>query len=144
MDPNKAFFIVQIIVQAALLGVVVYLIVKDRRRELPVDVVDDLQQLLEESRRLSEDFSRNIADNADLARQCLKELDLKIEEARKVRSALEEVSVNARKARTYTKDDVVRLFRGGYDPVEISQITGMPVGEVQLMVDLSSRQTDQS
>ena len=61
----------------------------------------------------------------------------KIREAKLVADGLEKASAATKETRKYTPADVARLYKGGFDPVDISQITGIPVGEVQLMVKVN-------
>ena len=141
LDPLRTLFIVQFIVQAVLLGTVVFLIVVDRKKSVPTDALDELKSVISKTSTLTADFQNQIKTEVDVVAKALAELDAKIREARRAAEALEKLSgagaASVEKERKYTQADVIKLHRGGFSPVDISQITGIPVGEVQLMVKVN-------
>jgi len=93
--------------------------------------------------QLTEGFRDQIQAKVDLVNKAIVELDAKILEAKNTAEGLEKASgmkatAALKETRKYTQSDVIRLHRGGFDPVDISQITGIPVGEVQLMVKVNT------
>ncbi len=137
MDPVKILFIAQFIVQAVLLGVVVYLIVIDKKRKIPTEAFDELMGLVEQTRKLSEDFREQTQSNVELVNRVMKDLDSRVQQAKLVIDGMEKTSVHAKETRKFSSEDVIRLFKGGFDPVDISQISGIPVGEIQLMIKIT-------
>ncbi len=118
---------------------VVYFIYKERSRKVSLDAMEQLSQLLEETRQVTDGFTSQLAQQAELAKESCSLLDAKIDEARAVSKGLETLLSNMRSVHSYSRDDVLKLSRGGYQDVEISKITGIPVGEVQLMVSLDAQ-----
>jgi len=137
LDPVKILFIAQFIVQAVLLGVVVYLIVIDKKRKIPTEAFDELMGLVEQTRKLSEDFREQTQSNVELVNRVMKDLDSRVQQAKLVIDGMEKTSVHAKETRKFSSEDVIRLFKGGFDPVDISQISGIPVGEIQLMIKIT-------
>jgi hypothetical protein len=140
LDPLKTLFIIQFAVQAVLLGIVVFLIVVDRKKNIPTSVLDELKAVIGQTSQLTEGFRDQIQARVDLVAKAMAELDAKIREAKLATESLDKAaaaSASARETRKYTQSDVVRLHKGGFDPVDISQITGIPVGEIQLMVKVN-------
>jgi hypothetical protein len=140
-DPLKILFVVQFVVQAVLLGIVVFLIMVDKKKNIPTTALDELKAVIGQTSQLTEGFRDQIQAKVDLVKGVMTELDVRIEEAKREADRLEKAAgasaVPAKEARKYTQSDVIRLHRGGFDPVDISQITGIPVGEVQLMVKVN-------
>jgi hypothetical protein len=71
----------------------------------------------------------------------MSDLDAKIRNAELLMKGLEETSLKVKKARQFTPGDVQKLHKGGFDELEISQITGIPVGEIQLMIKVATQYT---
>ncbi len=136
LDPTKILLLVQFAIQAILLGAVIYFILADKKKTLPTAVLDELKGVLQETQQLSDNFRDQIQTKVDIVKGAMNELDEKIREARLLLEGLEKTAVNTKQVRDYTQADVVRLYKGGFDPVDISQITGIPVGEIQLMVKI--------
>jgi hypothetical protein len=144
LDPMRTLLLIQFVVQAVLLGIVVFLIIVDKKRgSIPTSALDELKNVIGQTSRLTEGFRDQIQAKVDLVNKAIVELDAKIQEAKSVAEGLDKASgtkasAAAKEARKYTQSDVIRLHRGGFDPVDISQITGIPVGEVQLMVKVNT------
>lgn len=138
LDSTKILLLVQFAVQAGLLVTVIYFILTDKKKNLPTAVLDELKGVLHETQQLSDDFRDQIQSKVDVVKGAMNELDEKIREARLLLEGLEKASVSTKQTRDYNQTDVVRLYKGGFDPVDISQITGIPVGEIQLMVKISN------
>jgi hypothetical protein len=137
LDPTQTLLVVQFIVQAILLGVVVFFVITDKKKGISSSALDELKELIGQTRQLSDNFRDQIKAEVDIVKGVMTELDDKIREARLLLEGLEKTSMNTKEIRTYTPSDVVRLHKGGFDPVDISRITGIPVGEIQLMVKMS-------
>lgn len=138
LDPTKILLLIQFVVQAVLLGIVIYFILVDKKKNLPTEVLDELKDVLQETQHLSDNFRDQIQAKVDIVKGAMNGLDDKIREARLLLEGLEKTAVNTKQTRDYTQTDVVRLYKGGFDPVDISQITGIPVGEIQLMVKITN------
>ena len=99
----------------------------------------NLEHTAQQTRDLSGNFQEQIQINVELVNRVLTELDDKIREARLVIEGLEKTYISARQARDYTSSDVLKLSSGGYGPEDISRITGIPLGEVQLMIKMKNQ-----
>ena len=139
MEPTKILLFAQIIVQILLLGLVVFLLLQEKKRSMPSSALSELKSLVQQTQKLSEDFQQQIQKKVELVSQVTKQLDAKINDAEKAVEGLEKSSSHIKKLRNYTRDDVVKLSDGGFDPVDISQITGIPLGEIQLMIKVNDR-----
>jgi hypothetical protein len=137
LDPLRTLFFIQFIVQAVLLGIVVFLIISDKKRSIPTSALDELKALIGQTSQLTEGFREQIQFKVDIVAKAMGELDAKIREAKLVAEGLEKAATATKETRNYTAADIARLHKGGFDPVDISQITGIPVGEVQLMVKVN-------
>jgi cell division protein FtsL len=140
LDPQKILLFAQIGIQIFLIILVVVIIFRDKKKVAPVHTMDELKSLLEETQRLNDEFSRLIQQKSGIITRLIEELDLKMHEAEAVKSGLDDIIGKARMVKTYTKADVLRLSKGGLDPLEISQITEIPVGEIQLMIKLTTQE----
>lgn len=140
MDPQKILLFAQIGIQIFLIILVVVIIFRDKKKVAPVHTMDELKSLLEETQRLNDEFSRLIQQKSGIITRLIEELDLKMHEAEAVKSGLDDIIGKARMVKTYTKADVLRFSKGGLDPLEISQITEIPVGEIQLMIKLTTQE----
>ncbi|HQG30673.1 MAG TPA: hypothetical protein PLA83_01995 [Deltaproteobacteria bacterium] len=136
LDPTKTLLIIQFVVQAILLGVIIFFVVADRKKGISPSALDDLKELIGQTRQLSDNFSNQIKTEVEIVKGAMTELDDKIREAKLLMEGLEKASVNVKEVRKYTPSDVAKLHKGGFDPVDISRITGIPVGEIQLMVKM--------
>ena len=141
MDSAEILLLVQIAVLAVLLGVVVVILVLDRRRKPSPEALEELKTVIRQSQELSTSFQEQTRMKIDLVTRALTELDDKIREARLGMEGLEKAGLAARQRENYTQADVQKLLKGGYEPVDISRITGIPLGEVQLMIRMN-RQDD--
>jgi ABC-type anion transport system duplicated permease subunit len=141
VDSAEILLLVQIAVLAVLLGVVVVILVLDRRRKPSPEALEELKTVIRQSQELSTSFQEQTRMKIDLVTRALTELDDKIREARLVMEGLEKAGLAARQRENYTQADVQKLLKGGYEPVDISRITGIPLGEVQLMIRMN-RQDD--
>ncbi|HHO75903.1 MAG TPA: hypothetical protein ENN05_05690 [Deltaproteobacteria bacterium] len=136
MDPTKLLLVVQIVVQIVLLGFVVFFIVLERKRAVPTSVLDELKDVIKQTQELSDRFHEQVDKKIDIVTKIMDELDNRIQDAKSVMKVLEKTTEVTRQSRQYNQEDVLRLFRGGFTPVDIAQITGIPVGEVQLTIKL--------
>ena len=75
----------------------------------------------------------------EIVTKVMNELDAKTREAETIIKGLEKTALNAKQVRQYNQEDVLRLHKGGFALVDISQITGIPVGEVQLMIKVKDQ-----
>ena len=131
----------QMLVQLLLLLLIFRLIWRDRKRSaVGGEALDQLKALLEHSSKLSAEFNAQVENGVKLVRQAGSELDAKIGEALEIRRSLEASLQKSSMARRYSRDDVIKLARGGYDVREIAGITELPVGEIELMISLDRQQ----
>jgi len=131
----------QMLVQLLLLLLIFRLIWRDRKRStVGGEALDQLKELLERSSKLSAEFNAQLESGVKLVRQAGSELDAKIGEAVEIRRSLEASLQKNSMARRYSREDVIKLARGGYDVREIAGITELPVGEIELMISLDRQQ----
>ncbi|MBN2297123.1 MAG: hypothetical protein JXM72_00935 [Deltaproteobacteria bacterium] len=134
MDPTKLLLFVQIIVQIVLLGLVVFFIVLEKRRAVPTAVLDELKDVIKQTQELSDGFHEQVNKKIDIVSKIMGELDNRIQDAESVMKGLEKTAEVTKQSRQYNQEDVLRLSKGGFTPVDIAQITGIPIGEIQLTI----------
>lgn len=140
-DPIRLLLYVQLGIQIVLIGFVVFLLFLEKKRKINPDVLDELKEVVKQTQDLSAAFHEQLQQKVNIVAKATKDLDEKIRTSELLMKALEETSLKVKKARQFTPADVQKLHKGGFDPVEISQITGIPVGEIQLMVKFASQNT---
>mgnify|MGYP001370379273 CR=1 FL=1 len=134
MDPTKVLLFVQIAVQIVLIGIVVFFIMLEKRRAVSTSSLDELKEVIRQTQDLSDGFHEQVQKRIDIVSKIMGELDSRIQEAESVMKGLEKTAQCAKQSRQYTEEDVLRLFKGGFSPVDIASITGIPVGEIQLTI----------
>lgn len=140
-DPTRILLLAQLVIQAVLIAFVVFLLVLEKRRRLKPDFLDELKGVVKQTQELSNAFQGQIQQKVDVLKKIMDDLDEKTRSAELLMKALEETSVKVKKARQFSQADVQKLSKCGYDAIEISQITGIPVGEIQLMIKVASPQS---
>lgn len=140
-DPTRLLLYAQLGIQIALIGFVVFLLFLEKKRKMNPDVLDDLKRVVKETQDLSAAFHEQLQQKVNIIAKVSKDLDEKVRSAELLMKALEETSLKVKKTRQFTPADVQKLHKGGFDAVEISQITGIPVGEIQLMVKFANQNT---
>jgi hypothetical protein len=139
LDPTRILLLVQIAVLAVLLAVVIFFLILDRRKNPLPNAFDELKDVIRQTRDLSGSFQEQIQIKIDLVNQVMAQLDDKIREARLTAEEIEKVNLVTRQSRDFTASDVLKLSRGGYEPGDISRLTGIPLGEVQLMIKMNNQ-----
>ncbi len=139
MDPTKILLLVQIAVLVVLLAVVTFFLVLDKRKKPLPNAFDELKDVIQQTRDLSGSFQEQIQIKIDLVNRIMAELDDKIREARLTAEEIEKVNLVIRQSRDFTASDVLKLSRGGYEPGDISRLTGIPLGEIQLMIKMNQQ-----
>ena len=139
-DPIRLLLIAQLVIQVILIAFVVFLLVLEKRRRVRPEALDELKTVVKQTKDLSDTFHGNVQQRVDLLTKVMSDLDSKIKNAEVLIKALEETSVKVKKARQFNSSDVQKLHRGGFEALEISQITGVPVGEIQLMIKVGNPQ----
>lgn len=138
-DPTRLLLYAQLAIQFILIGFVMFLLVMEKKRKMRPEILDELQAVVKQTRELSDNFHSQLQQKVELVTKVLSDLDTKVHTAELLMKALEETSLKVKKIRQFNATDVQRLHKGGFDAVEISQITGIPVGEVQLMVKVANQ-----
>ena len=139
-DPIRLLLIAQLVIQVILIAFVVFLLVLEKRRRVRPEALDELKAVVKQTKDLSDTFHGNVQQRVDLLTKVMSDLDSKMKNAEVLIKALEETSVKVKKARQFNSSDVQKLHRGGFEALEISQITGVPVGEIQLMIKVGNPQ----
>ena len=137
-DPTRLLLLAQLVIQVILIAFVVFLLVLERRRRLKPDFLDELKAVVNQTQDLSMSFQDHVQERVTILGKIMADLDAKIRSAEVLMKALEETSVKVKKTRQFSQVDVQKLHQGGFDAVEISRITGIPVGEIQLMIKVGS------
>jgi len=137
LDITRILLVTQIAIQIIFIVLVLILIIKDRRKGISVDALDALKDTIVESGKLSDEFSKQIHEKAKILSELMQSLDERIKHAESVRTGLENLTQRTSGQRTYRKEDVLKLKKGGFEPVDISRMTGIPVGEIQLMLKVA-------
>jgi hypothetical protein len=138
-DPTRLLLYAQLGIQVILIGFVIFLLALEKKRKMKPEVMDELQSVVKQTRELSDTFHAQLQQKVELVTKVLGDLDTKIHTSELLMKALEETSLKVKKIRQFNAADVQKLHKGGFDTVEISQITGIPVGEVQLMVKVANQ-----
>ncbi len=139
MDPTKVLLFAQIIVQIILLGLVFFFIMLEKKRKPSTSVLDELKGVVQDTQNLTNSFHEQMQKKIEIVTKVMSELDAKIGDAETVIKGLEKMAVNTKQAKQYSSEDVLKLHKGGFALVDISQITGIPVGEVQLMIKVKDQ-----
>jgi len=138
-DPTRLLLLAQLVIQVILVAFVVFLLVLEKRRKIRPDALEELRSVVEQTQNLSGTFHGQMQQKIDLVGKVLGDLDAKIRNAELLMKGLEETSLKVKQARQFSAGDVQKLHMGGFDAVEIAQITGIPVGEIQLMIKVASK-----
>lgn len=139
-DPTRVLLIAQLVIQVVLIAFVVFLLVLEKRRRLKPDFLDELKTVVRQTQDLSRSFQEHVQQRVDVLGKAMSDLDMKIRTAETLVKALEETAVRVKKSRQFSQSDVHKLHKGGFEALEISQITGIPVGEIQLMIKVGGPQ----
>ncbi len=137
-DPVRFLLIFQLVIQVILIAFVVFLLVLERRRKVKPQALEELKSVVRQTQDLTNTFDGNIQQNIELVTKVMSDLDGKIRNAEVLIKALEETSMKVKKARQFNASDVQKLHKGGFDVLDICQITGVPVGEIQLMIKVGN------
>lgn len=139
MGPDKILLYAQIVIQILLVLLVVVLIVRDRKRAVSSQALDNLKKLLEETQKINEEFAAGIQQKTAVVQRLMEELENRVQAAQNLKNVLGSGGSDMPAAKSHSTADVLRLSKEGHDAIEISQITGIPVGEVLLMIKLAGQ-----
>jgi len=139
LSPDKILLYAQIVIQIFLVFLVVVLVLRDRRRSVSTQALDNLKQLLEETQKINEEFAAAIQQKTSMVQRLMDELDNRMQAAQNLKTVLGPGTSNTPAAKSRSTADVLKLSKEGRDVLEISRITGIPVGEVHLMIKLAGQ-----
>jgi len=139
LSPDKILLYAQIVIQVFLVLLVIVLIVRDRKRTIAIQALDNLKQLLEETQKINEEFTAAIQQKTSMVQRLMEELDNRMHAAQNLKTVLGSGASDTPTAKSRSTADVLKLSREGRDVLEISRITGIPVGEVHLMIKLAGQ-----
>ena len=142
MSPDKLLLYAQILIQIFLVFLVIVLIMRDRKRSVSAQALDNLKKLLDETQKINEEFAAVIQQKTGMVQRLMDELEDRMQAAQNLKTVLGPGGSSIPAAKSHSTADVLRLSKEGHDALEISQITGIPVGEVHLMIKLAG-QSDQ-
>lgn len=115
------------------------------RHEAAETLVDSLQQVIGETRQISEAFEKNLQERQELIKGLFRALDQQVHEAQAVcrkleglRKDMERVSSTQISAfASAESQDILRLARTGMDAKAIAHRLDKPIGEVELILNLA-------
>lgn len=139
MSPEKILLYAQIVIQIFLVFLVIVLILRDRKRSVSSQALDNLKKLLEETQKINEEFAAAIQQKTGMVQHLMDELEHRIQAAQNLKTVLGSGGSNIPAAKSRSTADVLKLSKEGHDAIEISRITGIPVGEVHLMIKLAGQ-----
>jgi len=142
LSPDKLLLYAQILIQIFLVFLVIVLIMRDRKRSVSAQALDNLKKLLDETQKINEEFAAVIQQKTGMVQRLMDELEDRMQAAQNLKTVLGPGGSSIPAAKSHSTADVLRLSKEGHDALEISQITGIPVGEVHLMIKLAG-QSDQ-
>ncbi len=144
--------IIQTILDALLILVIVFFIVKSRTKDPKAcqkeseALIASLEHFLRDSKEISENFARNLDEKRNLIKGVLTQLDDKISEVKLYLSNLEgymrDVKSNLRERTdegSEMRSKILTLRDEGFDIDEIAQKLSRQKDEVQLTLDLEKR-----
>jgi hypothetical protein len=123
--------------------------IRNRPKQLALpgreELVTSLEQIIQDTRQIATGFEANLQERHKLIEQVLAQLDLRLDEARKVsqqlvsgRVAGSAIAPAATEApgRIADHHEILRLAEQGLDPQAIAARLKKPLGEVELIVKL--------
>lgn len=136
----------QVALDLLVIALLLYHFTKPRSgHEAAETLVDSLQQVIGETRQISEAFDRNLQERQELIKGLLRALDQQVQAAEAVCRKLEglrkdtdgvpctQISAFA----SAESQDILRLARAGMDARAIAQRLQKPVGEIELILNLA-------
>ncbi len=143
---NNMVIALQVALDILVIALLLYLLTKPAKKfEGTEAVVDSLQQVIDETRQISEAFDKNLQERQELMKGIIRTLDQKIHEAetacRKLdglRRSMDSISSTQISAFASTENqDIIRLARAGLDARAIARKLQKPLGEVELILNLA-------
>ena len=139
MSPDKILLYTQLLIQIFLVFLVIILILRDRKRSVSAQALDNLKKLLDETQKINEEFAAAIQQKTGMVQRLMDELEDRMQAAQNLKTVLGSGGSKIPGAKSHSTAYVLRLSKEGHDALEISQITGIPVGEVHLMIKLAGQ-----
>lgn len=140
MDHYNILFYAQLVVQVFLIVLVIVLFLRDKQKTVPTQALDDLRRMLDETATINAQFSSLIQQKLEMVKDLMRELERKMEAAQTLKADLDESTLNTQTKKNYSKGDVIRLSQAGLATLEIARITGIPEGEIHLMLKLAGQE----
>jgi predicted transcriptional regulator len=143
---NNTVIALQVALDILVIALLLYHLTKPAKQvEGTEAAVDSLQQVIDETRRISEAFDKNLQERQELMKAILRTLDQKVQEAetacRKLdglRKSMDCISSTQISAFASTENqDIIRLARAGLDARAIARKLQKPLGEVELILNLA-------
>lgn len=135
MDPTKVLIVIQFVFQLVLMVLVVVLLLRDKKKVDPDPATLELKKLLDKIQNYHEELTHVFQNKSEVISTIMDDLDDKIREAKKVKEKMDAFIVQEHNnSKTYTRQDVLKLSQNGLSPVDIAQATGIPIGEIQLIL----------
>jgi cell shape-determining protein MreC len=142
---NNMVIALQVALDILVIALLLYHLTKPAKKyEGTEAVVDSLQQVIDETRQISEAFDKNLQERQELMKGIIRTLDQKIQEAETARRKLEGLrksmdSVSSTQISAFASSenqDIIRLARAGLDAKAIARKLQKPLGEVELILNL--------
>jgi methyl-accepting chemotaxis protein len=136
----------QVSLDLLVIALVAYHVTKPAKKpEGAEKLLESLQQVIDETRRISEAFDRNLQERRELIQGLLKSLDQQVRDAEGVCRKLTHLTrslddASCSQASTFASlesQDILRLARSGMDATAIADKLRKPIGEVELILSLA-------
>lgn len=146
LDNNNLVSALQIALDILVIALLLYHVTKPARKlNNPDAATDSLQKVIDETRRISEVFDKNLQERRELIQSIVRKLDQEVRDAeaayQKLNTLRKQVdSVSSTQIATFTSpenQDILRLARAGMDARGIARKLQKPVGEVELILNLA-------
>lgn len=148
---NNMVIALQVALDILVIALLLYHVTKPAKKvEGTEAVVDCMQQVIDETRQVSEAFDKNLQERQELMKGIIRTLDQKVQEAeaacRKLdglRRSMESISSTQISTFASTENqDIIRLARAGLDARAIARKLQKPLGEVELILNLARISVD--
>jgi DNA-binding NarL/FixJ family response regulator len=150
-DNNNMVSALQVALDILVIALLLYHVTKPAGKPNNADTVtDSLQEIIDETRQISEVFEKNLQERQELMQSVIRKLDQEVRDAEaayhKLNSLRKQVdNVSSTQISTFASSenlDILRLARTGMDARSIARKLQKPVGEVELILNLARISND--
>jgi cell shape-determining protein MreC len=143
---NNMVSALQVALDILVIALLLYHVTKPAKQYQGTEaVVDSLQQVIDETRQISEAFDKNLQERQELMKGIIRTLDKQVQEAEAVcrkldglRKNMDSISSTQISAFASTENqEIIRLARTGLDARAIARKLQKPLGEIELILSLA-------